>query len=558
MAVPFTPQVGDSTSGITAAHIDHLPIIAHYLRTIGLVKIVNDRVPVEMAVEPGLIVLGLILDTLSGRSPLYHLEKTFEDYDQQVLFGQVLPPGYFSDDNVGRIMDRIYEVGTQKIFSALSVAALRHFPVSTQHVHFDTTSVNVYGDYTQAEEATVPFTITHGYSKDKRPDLKQFVLSLLCVDGNIPIVGKLEDGNASDKKINHTVLSEISRHMNQHGVADDAFIYVADSAMVTEENLAQAGTFITRLPATYNECERAILAAVDADQWTAVGCLSGTPASKKRPNAHYRVQEQTVTLYNQDYRAVVVHSSAHDRRREKRLNRELADSLKAAQSLAAAIHKKHFFCRADAEQAARELSAQTTQYHSLAVEVVECPCYAPGRPKKGVPRTPVAIEYTLLATIIDNEQAIARCRQMIGCFVLLTDVPADKDPGYSAEKILRTYKDQHAIENNFGFLKDDQIVNAIFLKRLERIEVLGLILLLSLLVWRLMEHTMRTYLNDTEETLPGWDNKPTQRPTSYMMTWKFKGIMMIQVGQKRQLAKPLSITQKAFLKALKVPESCFY
>jgi transposase len=415
MSAPFVRQVGTPT--LTAAPIDHLPIIAHYLRRLGLVKIINALVPVAMAVEPGLIVLGLILDTLSGRSPLYHLEKTFEDYDQSVLFGQVLAPGYFNDDNVGRVMDRIYEIGTQKLFSAVSVAAQQQFSISTKHVHFDTTSVNVYGDYPDTARESAPFEITYGYSKDKRPDLKQFVLSLLCVEGNIPIVGKLEDGNASDKKINHRVLSEISRHMNEHGVADDAFIYVADSAMVTEENLAQVGRFITRLPATYNECERAILDAVDTDQWTEVGELSVTPASKNRPNACYRVQEQTVTLYNQDYRAIVVHSSAHDRRREKRLQRELADSLKTLNSRTTELRKKHFFCRKDAEQAALEWAAQTAPYHQLNVEIVECPRYASGRPKKDTPRIPLAIEYELTATILEKEPAIARARQMIGCFV---------------------------------------------------------------------------------------------------------------------------------------------
>ncbi|MCP4409897.1 MAG: IS1634 family transposase, partial [Gammaproteobacteria bacterium] len=237
MAVPFERQVRNQAQTITAARVDHLPIIAHYLRSLGLVEIVNELVPVEMDVEPGIIVLGLVLDTLSGRSPLYHLEKAFEDCDRELLFGQEIPPGYFNDDNVGRVMDHLYNVGTQKIFSALSVRALQRFPLSTKHVHFDTTSVNVYGEYLNAAD-NAPFKIVHGYSKDKRPDLKQFVLSLLCVDGNVPIVGKLEDGNASDKKINHRVLSEVSRHMNQHGISDEAFIYVADSAMVTEENLA--------------------------------------------------------------------------------------------------------------------------------------------------------------------------------------------------------------------------------------------------------------------------------------------------------------------------------
>jgi transposase len=558
MAVPFARQRSDHDQTITAAQVDHLPIIAHYARRLGLVEIINGLVPVEMDVEPGVIALGLVLDTLCGRSPLYHLEKAFGDCDRELLFGQEIPPGYFNDDNVGRVLDHLFETGTQKIFSALSVRALERFPLSTKHVHFDTTSVNVYGDYLNADGDGAPFKMAHGYSKDKRPDLKQFVLSLLCVDGNVPIVGKLEDGNASDKKINHRVLSEVSRHMNEHGVADEAFIYVADSAMVTEENLARAGRFITRLPATYNECERAILAAVDAERWTDVGCIAVTPASKNRPNASYRVHEETVTLYDKHYRAIVVHSSAHDKRRQKRLERELAASLKEANAMAAALKKKRFFCRADAEQAARELMAQTTAYHRLEVQIAECPRYGPGRPKQGVPRTPITIEYELSAKNTEKDQEIARRRRMAGCFVLLTNVPAQGDEGYSAEKILRTYKDQHAIENNFGFLKDDQIVNAVFLKRPERIEALGLILLISLLIWRLIEHTMRTELKAADTTLPGWDDKPTRRPTSYMMTWKFKGIMVLRIGQKRQLARPLSLTQEAFLKALKVPESCFY
>ena len=557
MAVPFARQLSTPDQTISAAQVDHLPIIAHYARRLGLVEMINSLVPVEMEVEPGNIVLGLVLDTLSGRSPLYHLEKAFAHSDRALLFGQEIPPGYFNDDNVGRVMDQLYHVGTQKLFSAISVSALQRFCLSTKHVHFDTTSVNVYGEYLNATDDAAPFKIAHGYSKDKRPDLKQFVLSLLCVDGNVPIVGKLEDGNASDKKINHRVLSEVSQHMNQHGIADEAFIYVADAAMVTEENLAQAGSFITRLPATYNECERAILAAVDADRWTNVGCIAVTPATQNRPTASYRIYEETVSLYDKPYRAIVVHSSAHDKRRQKRLERELATSLKKAKAMTAALKKKRYFCRVDAEQAALEMMTQTSQYHQWEIEIVECPRYGRGRPKQGVPRTPIAMEYELSAKIAEKEKVIDRRRQLAGCFVLLTNVPPEGDDGYSAEQILRTYKDQHAIENNFGFLKDDQIVNAIFLKRPERIEALGLILLISLLIWRLIEHTMRTELKAADTTLPGWDDKPTVRPTSYMMTWKFKGFMVLRIGQRRQIAQPLSSTQEAFLQALKVPVSCF-
>ena len=557
MADPFQPITLNPGETITAAQVNHLPIIARYARRLGLVEIVNRLVPVEMDVEPGLIVLGLVLDTLSGRSPLYHLETAFEACDRAVLFGQQIPGGYFSDDNVGRVLDHLFNVGTQKIFSALSVSALQRFELSTHHVHFDTTSVNLYGEYRGADGDAAAFKITQGYSKDKRPDLKQFVLSLLCVDGDVPIVGKLEDGNASDKKINHRVLSEVSRHMQAHGVAEQAFIYIADAAMVTEENLAQAGLFITRLPATYKECERVIQRAIAADQWNDVGRIARTAPSEHRPGACYRVHEARVTLYDKAYRAVVVHSSAHDTRRQKRLERELDASLKAIKALAKANAKRRFSCRADAEAAANEILAQETAYHQLKLRVVEQPRYARGRPKHNGPRLPITMEFGLHGEVIEKQHEIDRRRQMAGCFVLLTNVPSEGEQGYSAEEILRTYKEQHAIERNFGFLKDDQIVNALFLKRAERIEALGLVLLISLLIWRLIEHAMRTDLAARNTTLPGWDNKPTRRPTAYMMTWKFKGVIVLCVGQQHYLAQPLSPVQKAFLRALQVPEHWF-
>ena len=167
------------------------------------------------------------------------------------------------------------------------------------------------------------------------------------------------------------------------------------------------------------------------------------------------------------------------------------------------------------------------------------------------------MEYGLQTEILEKQHAIARRRKMAGCFVLLSNVASEAEGGYSTEEILRTYKDQHAIERNFSFLKDDQIVNALFLKRPERIEALGLILLISLLIWRLMEHAMRTELEVRDTMVPGWDNKPTRRPTAYMMTWKFKGVIVLCIGQQRRLARPLSPTQEAFLKALQVPDSCF-
>jgi transposase len=98
-----------------------------------------------------------------------------------------------------------------------------------------------------------------------------------------------------------------------------------------------------------------------------------------------------------------------------------------------------------------------------------------------------------------------------GCFVLLTNL-LDQQADWPADELLSLYKSQIGIEKNFSFLKDPAIVNSIFLKKAERIEVLGLVLLISLLIWRLMERSLRQYVESNDCTLPGWVRRQTKKP----------------------------------------------
>ena len=149
----------------------------------------------------------------------------------------------------------------------LGTRAVATFALDTSIHSYDTTSTSVWGDYRLCESERPPAgpLITHGHSKDHLPELKQFMTDLLCVDRGVPIFGRTLDGNSSDKTSNHQMLSRISAIMAKHGLGPGAFVYVADSAMVTEKNLeaVESNRFITRIPATYTECQRAIEEAVD-------------------------------------------------------------------------------------------------------------------------------------------------------------------------------------------------------------------------------------------------------------------------------------------------------
>ena len=561
MRVPLEVEKAIEREKIAAHVVGHLPIVKSYAIKIGLVDIINELVPSKMDVDPGTIFLGMVMDTLSGRTPLYRLDEFFQDQDTELLLGKRINPAVFNDYNVGRVLDKAYEIGAIRIFSAISKRAVDVFEVNARHVSFDTTSVSVFGDYDlyRDDDDSSILKITHGHSKDKRPDLKQFLVSMLCVDRNVPVFGKTEDGNGSDKTINNAILTSISKRMALHGLEPGAFIYIADSAMVTKKNLLAIGDstlFISRLPANYKECLRVIKDAIEKDQWQDIGKLSITKPTVKRPAAHYKAYESTVEIHDKKYRAVVIHSSAHDKRRQKRIDRELKADRKALEDQCKAVYKKDFFCVADVQAAQEELRKTKCKYYVLNTRIEERPKHKRGRPKGGIKEVK-EMRYGLSATITEDENSISKLRQQAGCFVMLTNVAIEGKESYDAKAIISAYKDQYGIEQNFGFLKDPVIVNSIFLKRPERIEVLGLVLLLSLLIWRLIEREMRRYIEREKRDLPGWKKRRTTRPTSFMLMTTFQRIMIIKIGDNRRLNRPFTKKQMEYLVSLQIDPKAF-
>ena len=550
-------EINDVIKQMQITRADHLPIIAAYCRRINLIEIINRVVPTEMDVSVGTIIQGMVLDTLSGRSPLYRLADFFKHQDTELLLGKEVDPTAFNDTTVARAMDAVFDVGAEKVFSAVAFKASCGFSLDTKHVHFDTTSVNVWGDYDRCSTESDNINITYGYSKDHRPDLKQFLIKMLCAGGNIPILGSCEDGNKSDKVINNSLLSGISKHMAKYGLEAGAFVYVADSAMVTKDNLDAMGSnlFITRLPFSYNETDRVVREAICEDNWTEIGSLNETPTTAKRPSTFYRFTENNVQLYDQEYRAIVVHSSAHDKRRTKRIDREIKASEKKLMGIIAQEVKQDFYCRADAEVAANNLCKKETELHSITASVEENKYYGRGRPPKNGERKVVNIRFTIIAHIEEKTDRITQKRNEAGCFVLLTNVPTQGDMAETGGELLQAYKEQNGIERNFSFLKDPLIVNDMFLKKPERIEVLGAVLLIALLIWNLIEHSLRLYIKENETTLPGWDKKETCRPTAFMMSTKFMGLTLVRVAKLCRFTSPLTDTQHLYLTALRLSEN---
>lgn len=101
-------------AGMNITHAEHLPVVASFMEKMELVDTINAAVATEMVVDPGTVVKLMVLDTLSGRSPLYRLEMFAESIDTGLLLRRVIPSTAFNDTTLGRVMDVIYEAGTSE------------------------------------------------------------------------------------------------------------------------------------------------------------------------------------------------------------------------------------------------------------------------------------------------------------------------------------------------------------------------------------------------------------------------------------------------------------
>ena len=59
-----------------------LPIVSAYAQKIGLVEVIDRLLDCDIEVSLGRVVLAMILDALSGRSPRFRLKEWLEDHFQ--------------------------------------------------------------------------------------------------------------------------------------------------------------------------------------------------------------------------------------------------------------------------------------------------------------------------------------------------------------------------------------------------------------------------------------------------------------------------------------------
>jgi transposase len=234
--------------------LDHLGIVAGICQQIGLIEQIDKYVGVtERKVSVGEAVQAMILNALGfvGRA-LYLTPEFFINKPIGILIREGLTAEDFNDDSLGRALDMLYASGVTEVFACMSSHSLNVFGIKHKFVHLDNTSFSLEGEYAIPSEDAKAVRITHGYSRDHRPDLKQVVVSLICsYQSSIPVWFQALDGNRVDKESFPKIIQSYISQMQ----ASDMPYFIADSALYSEDSIKSLSQvkWVTRIPGTLNE-----------------------------------------------------------------------------------------------------------------------------------------------------------------------------------------------------------------------------------------------------------------------------------------------------------------
>lgn len=509
------------------------PLIAAMCDEIKLADTINQLVmwdDKQCKLSPGTRIEAIIINVLSARKPLYKIESFYEQQDPEVLLGKGVTADLLNDDALARALDKLGNATADNVYLAVALSAMKIHGVEIKSMHADTTSISVYGNDYSGEENDL--SITFGFSKAHRPDLKQFLYGLIVNQEGIPFYGNPEDGNMNDKTWNKELLEQykkIEKVMPE--LSKNKPLYVADSALITPTNLKllnqQHIPFVSRLPNNYGLIEELKTWAFAEDHWQELGKLG-----KQKDAALYKIKGINARLYENEYRFIVVHSSALDKKKAATIDRNLKKVQDQYEKDCQDLDKKTFYCEADAVAFMQEFLKEH-QHHcfSMKAQVFEQKQVKRkrGRPAKD-DRPKTETFYRVGAQIASvNDHEISRIKEIASSFVLISNA-TNENKSLNDKDLLREYKEQIRVENAFRFLKDPVYADGIYLKKPHRVMALGYVFLMALLIYSLLQRRVRQ--NMLKEKEPIWTNgkKRTMEPTANTVLEILKSINIVLIS----------------------------
>ena len=114
-------------AGLQVNNVKFLPIVNPFIRAIGIPQQFEPPVTLNPEISSATWISLMIVDTLSGRSPLSHLSRLAETLDLDLFFGDSFAAERVNDDAAGRFLDLVYQtesMGLSPVVPYLPVMSL--------------------------------------------------------------------------------------------------------------------------------------------------------------------------------------------------------------------------------------------------------------------------------------------------------------------------------------------------------------------------------------------------------------------------------------------------
>ncbi len=406
---------------IDVQDIDHLSIIAAIIDDIGIVEIIDQELgshPQEK-VSAGQAVKAMILNCMGFlTAPLYLFSEFFTGKATEHLIGQGVKAEYLNESRLGRVMDQVYEYGITLLFVKIASKMANKFGISSENGHLDGTSISVHGQYKIEGEneilvenessEPIAITIAHGYSRDHRPDLKQFTLHLLTSEEEgIPLFMNVGDGN----KVDQSAFPEVIKAFRSQWQGEQTDLFTIDTAFYNEPNLkdfSDSIKWISRVPETIKAAQE-LTEKLLPEQFT-----------EEYDDKGYRFCTVCSNYAGVNQQWVVVESRQRMESDLKSFVKKVEKSLKIKEKSLKSLMNKEFACESDAMSAVAEFK-KTLKYHNIDKLQILTQAHYSQRGRPNLNQEPTHHSFHIQASLVENPLALDALRQKAGRFVLATN-----------------------------------------------------------------------------------------------------------------------------------------
>jgi len=501
--------------------LDNLGLIAGMIEELGFVNSIDSYIDQDInqrKISIGESVKAMILNSLGFiNSQLYTVSDFFEKLPVEKLFKDGVKASHFNDDVLGRSLDSLYKNDICQLFTIISTKACKVLNLKSQTFHVDSTSFHTHGDHINKDvNDTNVIKLVQGYSRDFHPELNQVVLEMIANNcSGIPLAMKPLSGNANDNKEFPKIINEFAKNLQYSEL--EPITFVADSAFYSHKNISELSEnikFITRVPNRSKEVLD-IYKSIDINELTII-------------DDDYSFKEFTSNYGGKTQRWIVFFSQQAHNKKLKTFEKKLKKDIDLEKKNFNKISSKEFACKEDAIKDLTRFMNKSKYLICKDYDIIEHKKYkTKGRPDK---TSEYIVYYELKANFSLKNDVIDAEKSKIGLFVLSTNHLEE----YTAEEVLKLYKEQGKVERGFRFLKDHTFMaSSIYLEKPQRIEALMFVMCLCLMVYSALEHRIREGLKNKNLYYPNQLKKLIQNPTARWIFYNFYGIEVLYYEDKR-------------------------